>query len=412
MIFNISIFIIFLLLSAFFSASETAIFSLSSLKLLRLQQKFPHVKVIRNLLNRPMHLMSVIVLGNMLVNIGISSLLTDVLVSLLGVKGLIISIISSGILIVLLGEIFPKALAIYEADKFSLFAAPILTFFSRIFLPFTFIIEKIVTVISAFVLRRFPKTTMTSIELKTALILSRKAGEITAEEEKMASYVLDFKNTWASEILTARINIEGINIKSTQEEVLKILCEVKHSKFPVYEESLDNITGILYAKDIFLNPGRDFREVLRKPILIPESKRVGDLLKTFLEKKEDIAVILDEYGGTQGIVTLEDIEEEIFGEIYDEFEIPEKYIERIDDQTWRIFGKTPVKIVNHYLGLELPDTESTLAGFLLSQLERIPRADEKLSFTAKDVRGAQKAIKVIIERATAKRIISTVLHVE
>ena len=409
--FNIVLFLGFIVLSAFFSASETAIFSLSNLRLRRLQERVPRARTVKNLLKRPTHLLSSIVFGNMLVNIGLSSLSTAIFVSLWGTRGLVVSILFSGTLILFFGEIFPKTLAIYAAERFSLLAAPILNIFSRIFSPFILTIEKVVVRLSSFIIRRSKKSIASDAELRTALLLSKKEGSITAEEEEMISYVLEFKDTWVSEILTARIDIRGIDNKSTQDEVLNTLRQVKHSKFPVYEQSLDHIVGILYAKDVFLNPKRDFRKLLRKPILVPESKRIDDLLKMFLEKNENIAVVLDEYGGTEGLVTLEDIEEEIFGEIYDEFETPEKLIEKIDKETWRIYGKTPIKTVNLELDLELPGDESTLAGFLLSQMEKIPRVGENLEFSAKSVSGpARKDIKFVVERATTKRIISVVLH--
>lgn len=404
MVFNITLFIIFISLSAFFSLSETAIFSLSALKLRRLQEKYRQGKVIKALLQQPTRTLATINLGNMLVNIGISSLFTTLFIETLGLgnKGLFLAIFISGFFILFLGEIFPKTFAIYLAEKLSLVCAPLLMVFSKIFFPFVFIIEKIVAFFSMF-LNWFPKKlSFSHEELKTALTVGKKDGQISQDEEDMISSVLEFKDTWVSEIMSHRVDIHAIDIKLAQSEVLKILREKKHSKFPVYEGSPDNIIGILYAKDFFLKNHTDYHLLLHAPLFIPESKKIDDLLKLFLEKKERIAIILDEYGGTSGLVTLEDIEEEIFGEIYDEFETPREVIEKIDEKTYRLHGKISIKEVNLELDLHLPEEQDTVAGFILSQMGKIPHAQEALHF---------KNLEFSIERASVKRIISVILNI-
>jgi CBS domain containing-hemolysin-like protein len=159
---------------------------------------------------------------------------------------------------------------------------------------------------------------------------------------------------------------------------------------------------MLYAKDIFLNPSTDWHLLLKTPLFIPATKRIDELLKVFLEKQERIAIVLDEYGGTEGLVTLEDIQEEIFGEIYDEFETPREPIEKIEDKTYRLHGKIPIKTLNLELGLNLVEEQDTIAGFLLSYIGRIPHAQEKFYF---------KNLEFTIERATVKRIISIILKI-
>ena len=280
MVFNIFLFIIFISFSAFFSASETAIFSLGSLRLRRLYERSPKAKSIRNLLRRPTHLLSAIVFGNLLVNIGITSLSTAIFVKTFGENGLILSILASGTLILFFGEIFPKTFAIYAAERLSLLFSPVLSIFSKIFLPLINAIERIVVYLSSFILRGRKRAALSDDEFRAFLLLGKKEGQISAQEEEMISHVLEFKDTNASEILTARIDISGIDINTSQKEVRGILQEKKHSKFPVYKDSLDNITGILYAKDVFLNPDKDFREFLRTPEFIPESKGIDDILKT------------------------------------------------------------------------------------------------------------------------------------
>ena len=402
MFFNILFFAVFILFSAFFSASETAIFSLSNLKLRRLSERYKSGKVVKRLLGRPTRLLSAIVFGNLLVNIGFSSLSTAIFVGIFGKKGLLFAILFSGTLILFLGEIFPKTFAIYSAEKLSLIVSPVLSIFFKIFAPIIILIERIVEFLSSFLIHKPKKSLLSDEEFKTAILLSKKDGQISAQEEELISNVLEFKDTVASEILTARINIQGVDVKLSQEAALNILRTKKHSKFPVYEGSLDNIIGILYAKEVFLNPDKDYHDFLREPIFIPESKGIDDILKLFLDKKERIAIVLDEYGGTSGVITLEDIIEEIFGEIYDEFEKIEEPLEKISSKRWRIYGKTPIKTVNLECNLNLPEAEDTIAGFLLSKLERIPRSNENFKF---------KNLDFTIERATARRIVSIILDI-
>jgi len=411
MLINIFLFLFFIILSAFFSGSETALFSLSNLKLNRIAERYPRGKVVKSLLRRPTRLLSAIVFGNLLVNIGLSSLATAICVQTWGNKGFFVAVLASGTLILFLGEIFPKTIAIYAAEKLALFLSPILSVFSKVFYPFIIIIEKIVKFFSSIIIRKPKKSILSDEEFKTALLLSKKDGQISAQEEEMISYVLEFKDTQASEILTARIDIRGIDNKLSQKDVITLLRKEKHSKFPVFEGSLDNIVGVLYAKDVFLEPDKDYHQFLHKPVLIPESKGIDDILKLFLEKGERIAIVLDEYGGTEGLITAEDIIEEIFGEIYDEFESIQEPIEKIDQGKHRVYGKTNIKTVNLELDLDLPEEEDNIAGFLLSKMEKIPKHGDKVKFSAKgESASGGKNIEFTIERATARRIVSVILE--
>jgi CBS domain containing-hemolysin-like protein len=409
--YNILIIVILLGLSAFFSASETAIFSLSKLSLRDLKQRYKRAQLIKKLLQRPTRLLSAIVFGNLLFNIGISSLATAIFVKKFGPQGLIFAIMLSGLIILFFGEIFPKIFAIYAAKDFSLLASSVLNIFSKIFFPLIIGIEKVVNYFSDLLIK-IPKKKKTAggQEFKTALLLSKKGGHISQQEEEMISYVLEFKETDAGEILTARVDIEGIEIKSSQEEVINLLKKAKHSKLPVYQESLDNIKGVIYAKDIFLNPEKNWSSFLKEPIFIPESKKIDDLLKLFLKEKANIAIVLDEYGGTEGMVTLEDVVEEIFGEIYDEFESVQEPVRKINQNSWRVYGKTPIKTVNIELGLDISEDEDTIAGFLLSKAEKIPKAGEKFKFNIfKKSINQQKKVEFRIERATVRRIVSVII---
>ena len=408
MLVNIFLFIIFIVLSAFFSGSETAIFSLSELKIRRISERYAKGKIVKNLLRRPTRLLSAIVFGNLLVNIGLVSLATTISVRIWGNNGLIVGVLVSGTLILFLGEIFPKTIAIYAAEKVSLSLSPILSVFSKVFYPFIIIIERIVEFFSSLIIRKPKQSALSDEEFKAALLMSKKDGQISAQEEEIISHVLEFKDTKASEILTARIDIQGIDTSMSQKDVIGFLSRKKHSKFPVYEGSLDNIIGVLYAKDIFLEPDRNYHDCLYRPMFIPESKGIDDILKLFLEKSGRMAIVLDEYGGTEGLITFEDIIEEIFGEIYDEFESIQEPLERIEAKKYRVYGKTNIKTVNLEMDLNLPEEEDTIAGLLLSQMEKIPKPGERVKFSAL----GGKSVEFTIERATARRIVSVILEVK
>lgn len=392
------LFAIFIVLSAFFSSTETALFSLSKPKLRRMADHYPYqTKIINNLLQKPTRLLTTINFGNMLVNTGIASLFTALFVSLYGERGLVLSVIVSTAFILILGEVVPKTIAIYMAEKVALWSSPPLKAFSQVLRPLTFIIEKASNSLSPFLGGYVHKTSYSTEELKTALSISKQDGLISENEEEMISHILEFKDTWVEDILIPRTEIHGIDNQLSQHEVIKQVRSSKNSKLPVYQDSLDNIVGILYAKDLLLNPHHDYRELLRAPLLVPQSRRIDDLLKDFTARRESIAIVLDEYGGTAGMLTLEDIEEELFGEIYDEFETARPNIEKIDSKTYRIMGKTSVKEINLELELDLPDEEVTLAGFILSRMEKIPKPQEKLAYNN---------IEFIVEKATTKRIVS------
>jgi len=393
--------IFFIIISAFFSASETALFSLGKMRLRRLQDKFSSAKIIKYLLKKPAHLLSTIVFGNMLVNIGLASLSAVFFVNIFKEKGIFFSIFFSGVIILFLGEIFPKILSIYTAERFSLICAPILNIFSKIFFPIVFILKYLSTGLTSLFVHHKKNILFTEEELKTALYLGKKEGAISEAEEEMISCVLKFKDTSASQIMTPRVEVKAIDIDSTSLEVKSTLKKEMHSKFPVYKESMDNIKGILYSKDVFLNPDKDWKIFIREPIFIPESKKIDDILTEFIKRKERIAVVLDEYGGTSGIITFEDIVEEIFGELYDEYEFPQEILQEIGPKTYRVFAKAPIKTVNLELNINLPEGEDTIAGFILNYLERIPQEGEKFLFS--------NNIEFIIERATRRRLLSVIV---
>lgn len=403
MILSAILILIFITFSAFFSAAEAAIFSLSNTRLRQLQERYPRRgKIIEHILQKPTHLLSSIVFGNLLVNIAISSLFTSLFVNLFGDKGLILAVLVGTLFILLFGEIFPKTIALYTTERTAILCGPILEVILHIFAPFVFIMEKIVVFFSSFLLPKTKKPTLTDKELKTALNLSKKDGHISEIEEHMASSILGFRDTWVKEILTSRVDIVALDTNTSQEDVIHILQNNKHSKLPVYAGCIDNIIGIIFSKDLFLNLKQDYHSLIRPPLFIPESQKIDQLLKLFIQKNERVAIVVDQYGGTAGLVTLEDILEEIFGEVYDEFEVPQQLIEKISDRQFKLSGKTPLKVLNLTLSLNLPENFDTIAGFLLSCWERIPKSKEQFNY---------KNLVFTVDKVTNRKIISVFLKI-
>lgn len=393
--------IFLLFFSAFFSGAETAIFSIGEVRLNNLQDKDRRAKKIKYIYNNSPRFFSTVVFGNMLVNIAFSALITEVFIERVGNYAIFVAIIVSGILILLCGEIIPKTIAVYRPERLALFSAPLLILCWRIFMPFLFVIDKFSYFISKLLIHKKKDWRFTEDELKTAIAISKKEGYINEDEERFIENALEFKNTEVSEVMTARIDVKGIDLAWKQDDVLDFLRKEKHTRFPVFENSLDNVEGVIYSKDVFLNKNKHWHEFIRKDVFfVPESMKIDDLLREFILRNKEIAVVVDEYGGMAGIVTFEDIIEEIFGEIYDEFETPSKMIEKIDDKSYRVYAKTPVKNINLELDLSLPEDEDTLSGFLLSLTERIPKPQEKVYY---------KGIEFIIEKATPKRIIAVII---
>lgn len=295
------------------------------------------------------------------------------------------------------GEVTPKTLAIEKGESLSLIVAKPLKYFSQLVFP----LRKILCLIADNLLRLTKisskkEPTLTEEELKTIIDVGQREGVVKRGERELIHSMLEFTDTEAKDIMTPRVDIKAASLDMNQEEFLKFARKITHSKIPVYENSIDKIVGVVYTKEIFLNLERNFVESIRPVIFIPGTKKIDDLLKTFDQQKTKIAIVVDEYGGTNGLLTLEDILEEIFGEIYDEFETPEHLIEKIDDRRFRVSGKAAISEINEKLNLNIPEGEyETFAGFILELLDKIPVKGEIVKF---------KNLTFLIEKMKGRRI--------
>lgn len=394
-----------LILSAFFSGSETALFSLTNFQRKRISTKTPHIsKVISILLESPRRTLATILIGNMLVNITAASTATVLFISIFGEKGVGISIISMTLILLVFGEVSPKTFAIRNSESFSSSCSHPLHIFGKIVWPIRRLLRLVADIfISLFVYKRETKPYITQSELKALMAISEKEGIIEKEEEEMIRSIFDMGERSVDEIMTPRVDIVGCEKKATQEELINIMRNSKHTKLPIYDGTIDNIVGVVYTKEFMLHPQDDFPQYIRKPLYVPETERIDELLVKFQSEKVYIAVVIDEFGGTSGIVTLEDVLEEIVGEIRDEYDREAPPIKKEQDSSFTIVGKTAIRDVNDELNINLPmDEVTTINGLLLLLFGRVPRVGESIRFKGVNFR-ILEVKKNMVTKVQAKR---------
>lgn len=392
--------IILLILSGFFSGTEMAYIVSSKLKIeIKARKKNPAALSAHYFNSHPQTFFSTVLIGNNVVNVALSSLSAVFLSAIFGLSNLSILLISSFFLL-LFGELLPKYFASEIADKTFLITALPLRIFSFLIFPFvkaaSTISEKLTqfTSIEADAMSHlFDKE-----EIKELVKESRKAGVVDKKESDIIEKVIELGEQRVHETMTPRTEIIGVEINQTIKEALTIFIDSGFSKLPVYEDNLDNIKGIILAKDIFKSP-QSLKSIIREVSFMPETKKSFDVMNEFLDKKISIAIVIDEFGGTAGIVTMEDILEELFGEIKDEFDVDEDICRRIAPNTFMVSGKVEVDFINekYELNIEEGDYE-TIAGYIISKLGRIPAQGETIevdNYTILIVRAAAQKIEVV-----------------
>ena len=381
----IIILLIMLLFSALISASEVAYFSLTPGQLQDLKSK-GHEKVC-NLHKKPNRLLATILISNNFVNVGIVILSSWLVRSLFDfsdspVLGFIIQVVIVTFVILLFGEIIPKLYANRSQTGVAIFMAPLLVFLSYLFRPLSVLLIKSTSIISKRMAKK--KDSISIDQLSKALELT-KESEIN-EEKDILEGIVRFSNIHAIDIIRPRINVIAIEIDDDYKSVKEVITEHGYSRMPVYNENLDNIEGILYTKDllIHLQEGADFKwqKLIRPAYFVPETKKINDLLEEFQIKKVHMAIVVDEYGGTSGIVTMEDILEEIVGDINDEYDEKEETFIKTKDGAYIFEASTLLndflKIINDD-GNDFKDIEKdadTLAGLILEIKGELPKRSE------------------------------------
>lgn len=376
-----------LVASGFISGSEIAFFSLSESQIDELDEE--QALRVRSLLAKPERLLATILIANNLVNVTIVVLTNFALGAVFqGMPAWASFVLQSVILtflILLFGEILPKLYATNNTVKWALFAQPTLQSITTLFRPISGMLVRSTSIVNRVVTNN---ASINADELSQALDLT----DVQATDDKqMLEGILKFGDTAASEIMTPRVEIVGIDYASTFDQALSRIVETGYSRLPVYEDTMDNIKGVLYSRDMLPHIGKplngfDWRTLLREAYYVPESRQIDDLLEDFRKLKKHIAIVIDEFGGTQGVVTLEDVLEEIVGDINDEYDEDEQYYTRLAPDTYNFEGRTPLTDFFRITGLDeedfadMAEDAETLAGMILAIKGDFPKDKEPLVY--------------------------------
>lgn len=395
--------IVLLMMSAFFSASETALMTLSKIRVRHLvEEKVKGADRIQKLLDSPSKLLGAILVGNNVVNIGASALMTSIFIVNFGEAGVGIATAVMTVVVLIFGEITPKTLAAQNSEKLAFRVSRPIAIIIYILTP---VIAVLSIVTNAVVRLLGGKTTdkqisITEDELKTIVNVSHEEGVLEKEEQQMIHNVFEFGDTKAKDVMTPRTDMVSIDISAKYQEVLDVFYSEQFSRVPVHEESFDNIVGLITLKD-FVFQGKDspdfkLSELMRKPFFTYEYKMTADLLADMRLARTQMAIVLDEYGGTAGIVTIEDLIEEIVGDIEDEFDEAEKEIEVIKEDEYVVDGAARIEDINELLGIHLESEHvDTIGGYVTTLFGTLPSANDVIE---------EGTIKFVIEHVEKNRI--------
>ena len=389
---SISIIIIVLcvIMSAYFSATETAFSSLNRIRVKNMAEKGnKKAKLVLKMTDNYDGMLSTILIGNNIVNILCASLATVLFVKWLGGEaGPSAATAVTTIVILIFGEVSPKSIAKEMPEKFAMFSAPFLRVLMVILTPFNFLFKQWKKLLSM-IFKSDDSNAITEEELLTMVEEAEEEGALDEQESTLIQSAIEFSDIEASEVLTPRIDIEGVPNDATKEEIAAVFIETGYSRLPVYKETIDHIEGIIYLKDFYnhvYNKDRSVESIIRPTIYITENKKIDELLTELQQKKLHIAVVLDEYGGTVGIVTLEDILEELVGEIWDEHDEEEREVEEISESEYIVSGSANLDDLFEILDQEEEEMEVvTVSGWVMNTLERMPEEGDNFSYQNMDV---------------------------
>ena len=381
---QILILVILIIFSALFSGIETALMSLNMIKVNALvKQNKKGSKALHRIKQNPHKLIITILIGNNLVNIGAASFATVVFTNLFGSSGIGIATGVMTFLILVFGEITPKTFATQNAERVSLIVARPIELLTTLLLPLVKVFEYIARFMSK-LLGSKGEEKLSEEELKTIVTIGAKEGILNREAAEMMHNVLEFRGTKVTDVMTPDVNIEMFDGKKKLDEVIDFVIKSPYSRYPVYLENKDKIIGILDVDDVlkYVKSGKlnvEIKSIVRPPFFVPESKEIDDLLTELEGKDVPLAIVVDEYGDVSGLVTVEDILEEIVGDIFDKSKRKSVYIKRTSDKLIRIDARASVEEINEVLHLGIKEGRfDTIAGFIEHKLQRIPKKGEKI----------------------------------
>ena len=402
--------IILICLSAFFSSAETSMTTVNKIRIQSLaEQGDKRASILLTVIEDSGKLLSTILIGNNIVNISASSLATTITMRLFGNAAVSISTGIITLLVLIFGEITPKTMASLHAEKMALSYARIIHFLMFLLTPVIFLVNKMAK--GVLTLLRVDDSvkgnTITEHELRTLVNVGHKEGVIETEERQMIYNVFDFGDSQAQDVMVPRIDVTFADVNSSYEDLIQLFREEKHTRFPVFEETTDNIIGIINVKDLLLTDQKDFtlRKILREAYFTYEYKKTSELLMEMKEHSVSFAVVLDEYGATSGIVTLEDLVEEIVGDIHDEYDIEEQddLTEILPGKEYLALGSARLDDLDEVLHLDIEsDDYDSIGGYIIEQLDRFPEKGESVT--------TESGIRLVVDKVERNRIESVHIY--
>ncbi|WP_308748677.1 hemolysin family protein [uncultured Anaerococcus sp.] len=372
--------------SAFFSSSETALTSLNVFKIRQMEEnRVENSSLVRKLTDDIGKVLTTILIGNNIVNIATTTVATIFFTDLFGPSGAIISTIVLTLTILIFGEVTPKNIASSSSEKVALKVAKPIKFFDFILKPMSFFLQAITNFLTRLLIGENAKKgdLVTEEDLKTIVDVSEEQGVINDQESEIINNVFEFGDSDVEDIMTARTNMEAIAVDMEDRELKDFLKNCKHSRIPVYGKSIDNIIGILHMKDIVAFIAEDkalnIEEMVRPAFYVYDNMHIFDLFKSMRGENVSLAIVIDEYGGTSGIVTIEDIVEELVGEIEDEYDTHLESILKINDKEYLVNPSIHINDFNDYFDTDLVQIKNdSIGGFLIDKIGRIPKLGDSI----------------------------------
>lgn len=402
---------VLLVLSAYFSATETAFTSLNRIKIKNMAgEGNGKAKRVLNLEERYDTLLSTILVGNNIANIATTAIATVLFVKLYGYYGPTIATVVITLTVLIFGEISPKSLAKEYPEKFAMFSAPLMQLLMNVFMPVNWVFSKW-KLLLRLIFKVNTERAITEEEIKTLVEEAATEGSIMSEQGELIQNAIDFNELEAWDVLTPRVDIKAVEIGDTKKDVAALFKDSGFSRMPVYEDDLDNILGVLNQKDFhnFISGTRKTIADYVKPVVfVAGSMKCANLLKKLQANKTQIAVVVDEYGGTEGLVTMEDIIEELVGEIYDEHDaIETEGIIPLRDGSYRVSGSTNVEKMFEHFGEEEDLEATTVNGWLVLQIDKMPESGDTFEYDT-----GRKIFKGKVTKANTRKALEINLKVE
>lgn len=372
-----------LLLSGLFAAAETALLSLTPFHLDYLRSRHrKQIAALEKLLRTSDETLLFILSFRILSRVAAIALCMTIMYRLMPGEGIAVSLISGALatgLVIVISELVPRAIAVERSTSMAPNLARLVQFMFRVFLPLRWLVRLLVPLTHGH--SRIVKQTHEEYQLRALIEAGEVEGLLNERERATIDNVLDFRASMANEVMLARPEMEAVPDTLTQEEMLERLRATKHSRIPLYHETVDSIAAMLHAKEVLLNPDTDYRQLLRQPLFIPPKRSLTDLLADFQKSRMHLAIVVDEYGGTSGLVTLADLLQRIISAIEQEDDEEQQEIRRVGENRWIVQGDCEIETLNDEVGANVPDTLSrTIGGFVTATLGRFPRVQERISY--------------------------------